>query len=306
MCVPQDCLRIPVDDDSFNGEAGLQPCHVNSSKSSAACRTSTCNNIHISIMDPDYSDSEDGAEARAMAEAMGFTSFGSHKPPAKKRKFNATTDAYVDGQELASLDKGGKKGQGSGGNTIPLGKQRVIGGGTGEAPKYIGIEKTCGGGNKDEIDLGDDEEPEDGPSYLDTSLPPPIEASDNDGPQYLDSSRPPPVSEEEAKEMQTRVDALLASLDESSEQSFSTPPLPASNAPYKLPQRPPAGGTQYAASVASSSRPTQRGQRNEKWYIDYYDPNFNENPWERLEKQKGLEPLCKWPENVGRQPHLRH
>jgi hypothetical protein len=51
-----------------------------------------------------------------------------------------------------------------------------------------------------------------------------------------------------------------------------------------------------AASVASS-RPSHRGgQRNENWYLDYYDPSFNENPWARLEKEKGLEPLGKWPE----------
>jgi len=257
-------------------------------------------------MNPDYSDDEDGAEARAMAEALGFSSFGSHKPPAKKRKFNATTDAYIEGQELASLDKGGKKGQGSGGNTIPLGKQRIIGGGTAEAPRDKDIKKTSAIGNEDEIDLGDDEEPEDGPNYLDTSLPPPIEASENDGPQYLDSSRPPPASEDEAKEVQSRIDALLASLDGPGELSSATPPIPFSSASYKLPQRPPTGNTQYVAPVASSSRPIQRGQKNEKWFIDYYDPTFNENPWERLEKQNGLEPLCKWPEDVGRQPYIHH
>lgn len=254
-------------------------------------------------MDPEYSDDEEAAEARAMAEAMGFNSFGSHKPPAKKRKFNATTDAYIEGQELASLDKGGKKGQGSGGNTIPLGKQRIIGGSTGKTPNGdLEIRRTPGGGNKDEIDLEDDEEPgDDGPAYLDTSLPPPIEASENDGPQYLDTSRPPPASEDEAKEMQSRIDALLASLDTPGDIPPSTSPLPSSNTSYNLPQRPPAGDTHYSSSVASSSRPAQRGQRNEKWYIDYYDPTFNENPWERLENQKGLKPLCKWPDNVGRQ-----
>ena len=255
-------------------------------------------------MDPNYLDDEDDAEARAMAEAMGFTSFGSHKPPAKKRKFNATTDAYVEGQELASLDKGGKKGQGSGGNTIPLGKQRVIGGGmANDTPRDIGIKEPSAGGNIDEIDLGSDEEQGDGPNYLDTSLPPPIEALESDGPQYLDTSQPPPVSEGEAKEMQSRIDALLASLDRPGEVPATTPSLPSPNTSYKLPQRPPAGSAQFPAAVASSSRPAQRGQRNERWFIDYYDPTFNENPWERLEKQKGLVPLCKWPEIIGRQAH---
>ena len=50
----------------------------------------------------------------------------------------------------------------------------------------------------------------------------------------------------------------------------------------------------HSASTASS-RPNHRGgPRNENWYLDYYDPSFNENPWARLEKEKGLEPLGKW------------
>lgn len=38
----------------------------------------------------------------------------------------------------------------------------------------------------------------------------------------------------------------------------------------------------------------QRGQHNPNWYIDYYDPSSNANPWERLEKRKGLEPVGSW------------
>ncbi|KAK3392467.1 hypothetical protein B0T20DRAFT_329758, partial [Sordaria brevicollis] len=30
------------------------------------------------------------------------------------------------------------------------------------------------------------------------------------------------------------------------------------------------------------------------WYTDYYDPSFNENPWERLEQQRGMESVGKW------------
>ncbi|KAK3490361.1 uncharacterized protein B0T23DRAFT_159787 [Neurospora hispaniola] len=30
------------------------------------------------------------------------------------------------------------------------------------------------------------------------------------------------------------------------------------------------------------------------WYIDYYDPSSNENPWERLEQQRGMEAVGKW------------
>jgi hypothetical protein len=54
-----------------------------------------------------------------------------------------------------------------------------------------------------------------------------------------------------------------------------------------------------SVSVASS-RPSHRGgPRNDNWYLDHYDPSFNVNPWAKLEREKGLEPLGKWPESQG-------
>jgi hypothetical protein len=146
-------------------------------------------------MDPEYVDEEE--EAAAMAAMMGFSGFGSQKPPAKRRKF--TTDAFIDGQE--PVDRGGKKGQGSGGNTMPLGKTRVFG--TGSTEKAM----EPAGMNDSEIDLGDDDEA-DGPQYVDTSLPPPVLPMHSEGPQYIDTSEPPPGAalEEEAREMQSRID----------------------------------------------------------------------------------------------------
>ena len=144
-------------------------------------------------MDPNYIYEEE--EAAAVAAMMGFSGFGSQKPPAKKRKF--MTDAFIEGQE--PVDKGGKKGQGSGGNTMLLGKARVFG--TGSANKAI----ESVGMNDSEIDLGDDDET-DGPQYVDTSLPPPILA-DEEGLRY---QPPPGVSDEEAKEMQSRIDVSFS------------------------------------------------------------------------------------------------
>lgn len=158
-------------------------------------------------MDPSYIDEEE--EAAAMAAMMGFSGFGSQKPPAKRRKF--TTDAFVEGQAVTALDRGGKKGQGSGGNMMPLGKTKVFGT-TSANQANQSVAK-----NESEITLddddADDDDSADGPQYVD-SLPPPILA-DEDGPQYVDTSLPPPilateeppaVSEEEAKEMQSRID----------------------------------------------------------------------------------------------------
>ncbi len=36
------------------------------------------------------------------------------------------------------------------------------------------------------------------------------------------------------------------------------------------------------------------GYRNPLWYVDYYDASSNENPWEGMEKFKGLEAVGKW------------
>ena len=49
-----------------------------------------------------------------------------------------------------------------------------------------------------------------------------------------------------------------------------------------------------SASIASSKPSHRGGPNNENWYLEYYDPSFNENPWERLEKEKGLDPLGSW------------
>jgi hypothetical protein len=50
-------------------------------------------------MEPEYNSGEgsEDEDANAMAAFMGFSAFGSQKPPTKKRKFNPTTDAFVGG-----------------------------------------------------------------------------------------------------------------------------------------------------------------------------------------------------------------
>ena len=266
-------------------------------------------------MDPEYAGSDDeDAEAQAMAAAMGFSSFGSHKPAAKKRKFNSATDAYVEGDELAGLDKGGKKGQGSGGNTIPLGKARVFGSAQ-AADKRVGEVPT--GGNQDEISLDDDDEDNEGPRYIDTSTAPPLEVTGGYVQRHAPLNLPPQpgVSEEEAREVQARIDALLSSLGggapPGTEHATQTPPhnLPPkptfNDTAFTLGGPPPPGVSNFrgkfsdASSVASSSRPSERGQKNPTWYVGYYDPSFNSNPWAKLEKDSGLEPLGPWLDSQG-------
>ncbi|TAQ90109.1 hypothetical protein B7494_g1573 [Chlorociboria aeruginascens] len=251
-------------------------------------------------MDPAYtSDSED--ESAAMAAAMGFSTFGSHKPAFKKRKFNPATDAFVDGQDLISLDKGGNKGQGSGGNNVPLGRQRVI-----------GVKEN------QEIELGDDEEVrhrgEEGEGVGEGE-------GEEEGPRYLDTSEDAPI--EEARKAQERIDAILAASTVISTSPTIPNPIPPSFPPapgtvpnlpnlprsQNLSQRFASGAEGFApgtggsgrgtwgdtASVASSKgRGRGRGERNPDWYIGYYDKSFNENPWRRLELEKGLEEKGRW------------
>ena len=244
-----------------------------------------------------------------MAAAMGFSSFGSHKPAAKKRKFNPATDAYVEGDELAGLDKGGKKGQGSGGNTMPLGKARVFGSAKGADER---TREAPTGGNENEISLDDEDDDDEGPRYIDTSTAPPIEATGSYIQRHAPSDPPPQpgVSEQEAREVQARIDALLSSLGggapgtEHAAQALphNLPPKPTfTNTAFMLGGPPPpfqpgsrGGGFNDASSVASSSRPSERGQKNPTWYVGYYDPSFNDNPWAKLEQARGLEPRGPW------------
>ncbi|RDW64928.1 hypothetical protein BP6252_10579 [Coleophoma cylindrospora] len=206
--------------------------------------------------DPDEPASDDDGAA-AMAAAMGFSSFGTQSHPAKKRKFNSATDAFVDGQELASLDKGGKKGQGSGGNDIPLGKSRVLG---------VKIEATEG-----EIDLEEDEQ------------------EHEDGGRWLDTSEPAPAEMEAMRRDQER--ASLAQMN-------------AAGAGHQLPQRPANPPFPTPNAQQPPPPPHQRGQKNQLWYVGYYDPSFNENPWARLEKEHGLEAVGTWLERPVRNEGL--
>jgi hypothetical protein len=252
-------------------------------------------------MDQSYTSSDDEDEdATAMAKAMGFSSFG-QQGPSKKRKFNRATDAVVEGQALASLDKGGKRGQGSSGNRIPLGKARVFG----TATTAVAAPK----GNADEIllDEGNDNVDKDseGIGSLDMSLPAPggdgdAEEEDYQEPAYMDTSLPPPI--EQAQAARERIDTILA--------LNSTPTTLPSKINYtrqpesgqgvaqfmtQLQEMPPPLPTPGITKPATTSqRPHIKGQRNDLWYVDYYDPSFNENPWASLEKAKNLQSRGTW------------
>lgn len=283
-----------------------------------------------------------------MAALMGFSTFGASKP--KKRKFNSATDAFVDGQELEKLDRGGKRGKGSGGNSAPLGKRRVLG------QKSSG--ESMGRKNDDELDLGLDDNDEDGGDGgvpILTNLPPPKvihnqgrlspprddPESEEEGPNYVDTSLPPPATLSSSRpsqphiaqdfEIQYKLGNTLDSIKSSPGSDIITlapfvrtsPPRERSNqgfAPmahqyHDLPARPNPAPLAYPPPNPSANAPGMGGggmrggreggygrsgrsyggkERNEKWWEGYYDPSFNENPWGVLEKEKGLEARGGW------------
>lgn len=242
-------------------------------------------------------------DSAAMAAMMGFSGFGNQDSRSKKRKFNAATDAFVEGAELEKIDRGGKKGQGSGGNQIPLGKMRVMG--------VKAVEKT----NEEEIDLGDDEDgdengdgDDEGPRYLDTSAPPPIFDGIEGGENALgqDAVEEDPAIVEERRKAQEQIDAILAAAPESDNPNISQP---VSAHLHGLPERPVHNSMAFAgnsrggrggksggsdAGSMASSRQSGRGAFNKTWYEGYYDRSFNENPWAKLEQERGLEAKGNW------------
>ncbi|KAH7143701.1 hypothetical protein EDB81DRAFT_502639 [Dactylonectria macrodidyma] len=73
-------------------------------------------------------------------------------------------------------------------------------------------------------------------------------------------------------------------------------PAPAQVRPASLPQRPaaPQGGFATGHQAPFQSRRPQDPPPPGPWYDGYYDPSTNENPWERLEKARGLPALGPW------------
>ncbi|KAK6825333.1 hypothetical protein PG987_012827 [Apiospora arundinis] len=211
-------------------------------------------------MDPD----EWNEDAAAMAEAMGFSSFGGQNHPSKRRKYNARADAafvVADGDESTlalHYDAG------SGSNNTPLGERRQ--------PKK---QKT----NTDEIDLDDNDN--DGDQDAEGDGDGQNAAGDNvdaqaPAAQYLDPSQPIP------DQVQSEIDAIVGD--------------------HGLPKKP-----VVSAVPAKRGGPAQSGSRHhggggrggdresgQPWWDDYYDPAFNTNPWEKVEKKLGMEPRGTW------------
>ncbi|KAI0541445.1 hypothetical protein GGR58DRAFT_19651 [Xylaria digitata] len=228
----------------------------------------------------------DGAEdtdtdtATAMAAAMGFSSFGAQKPN-KRRKFNPSTDAFVASDSPSNsaststlpfhrYNENDNYAATTGSNTIPLGVRKQNVGEVDLDDDQDGVQLPSGGQAAQSIVMGDDEDPE---------------------PQYLDTSRPSaPIVVNSADALQSRIDAIVGS----SADAYTSP---------QLPPHPHSHPSSTIVSTAHSSRGGRGGHQHNldredrsgtKWWEDYYDPAFIVNPWENLEKAKGLEPRGTW------------
>lgn len=231
-------------------------------------------------MDPHLED--DDADAAAMAEAMGFTGFGSQRPA--KRKFNANADAAVS----SSGEK--KKGAGNvsktGANNAPLGVRRPLQlpPPSSSLPARPGDPVVAGGsGHAEEIDLGEDEDAGGG-GDLDA---PAFEAKN----RLLDALQTPGGYQSED------ADSMVAQPPARTVVDIGPPGLPARPSHPQSFQR---GQQQHHQHPSGSGgrnggrdvRPI--GETGAPWWEGYYDTRMNENPWERLEKERGLQPRGTW------------
>ena len=196
------------------------------------------------------------ADAAAMAEAMGFSSFGTQASN-KRRKFNPATDAVVDGAPTAtSVAQASSRAVGgpmsSGSNSTPLGTRTQ---------------------NKDEIALDVDNDDDDDVAGHDSAGGAAIAQS----PSGADGPEP-----QSTQDWQAKIDSIVGASEGRHPQ---------------LPARPVAGpamqGSHGTRGGYQSGRGSGRGMGREPgkmWWEGYYDPSSVINPWERLEKEKGLEP----------------
>ncbi|KAK4108713.1 hypothetical protein N656DRAFT_832169 [Canariomyces notabilis] len=119
---------------------------------------------------------------------------------------------------------------------------------------------------------------------------------------YEDKPGAPSASKEDDFELD-----LTAVFDDSDDVPSSTvgTPLPVTTSTTSQPQTktkttklpdkpkttiPPTPAATSAGNNGGSSRP----QWNPNWYVGYYDPRSNANPWEALEKRRGLSPVGTW------------
>lgn len=224
------------------------------------------------------------AEAAAMAAAMGFSSFGqqptladSEEPdengpngrPSKKRRYNSRVDAYV-----------GPAPQGTGANDVPV-QRRAF------PPQNEGSEMR----NENEISLDGNEinldDNEEGVATGDTATTIPHVPGLPPKPHFTLPANPalPPKPQPQH---------FHASDSNQQDSNNSQNHIRDQRGDHG------ARGGHGVRGGRGGGRGGHAGNNNhtrdptKPWYTDYYDPSSNENPWERLEEQRGMEAVGVW------------
>ncbi|KAI1761569.1 hypothetical protein GGR53DRAFT_20533 [Hypoxylon sp. FL1150] len=214
-------------------------------------------------------DSDGDDTSAAMAQAMGFTSFGAQGNPSKRRKYNPHADDAVVATTAAPNAAAVPETK-TGSNATPLGVRTR---------------------NTDEIDLGEDEE--EGLDAPVGQVPDRLEEGSAQGgtssdPQKTNRSRPQTIVL--VDDVQSQIDNIVR----------IAPPVPGEGSSRSFGTGSRRGGHGNRERYQIN---WQRGKElwdgkklpdGQKWWEDYYDPRSNVNPWESLEQKNGLEPRGLW------------
>lgn len=245
-------------------------------------------------------DDGSGSDSAAMMAAMGFAGFGMQRP-AKKRKYDEQHHHDHDGVIVDAAS-------GTGANTAPLGARRGASGpapASGSLPARPGRKKkmatgAAGSRDADEIELDDDDDDgrqdagADGAADVENGAAEGAPAGEaGAGPQYIDTSRPSRgylPEELEDMAMQAKIDAIM-SATLGPQGGYPNQQQPQHHHHRQQQQQPP------------RHRPThQQGGGGRPWWVGYYDAKTNENPWEKLERERGLQPRGAWLERGAAAP----
>lgn len=221
----------------------------------------------------DFHLEEDDPDAAAMAEAMGFSGFGSQRPA--KRKFNANADAAVS----STREKKGGNVSKTGANNAPLGVRRPLQ----LPPPTSAAFPTRPYGNAEEIDLdGDDDEGAVGEDGVGVAA---FEAKN----KFIDALQTPGGYQSED------ADSMVVQPPTRTIVDNGPPGLPARPTNQQNFQR--GQNHQHGRGGQGGSHgagPGSIGLGGAPWWEGYYDAKMNENPWEKLERERGLLPRGTW------------
>ncbi|KAK0626364.1 hypothetical protein B0T14DRAFT_562278 [Immersiella caudata] len=213
---------------------------------------------------------DDEFDEQAMAQFMGFSSFGAQEQnrPSKKRRFNShVDDAVIAGvPRPAGLPAKPPAPSASGANSLPLHPRGVPS--TDSTTSKKGKQTQPASENSEEIGL----------------------SSSNPAPPGKPIFPPGPSIE--------TINAAIAARSPGGVFPPNWDPSDPKGSPWQI------GGdhepTTNHSGVASRGSPDPilpAPLPGRKWYDDYYDRASNENPWERIENARGIGPISPWPSN---------